>query len=61
MPARFNVNKNKYWKEVVENSDKVVNLIDLCGHEKYLKTTMIGLTTLMPDYAAIIVGSNTGL
>ena len=55
MPARFNVNKNKYWKEVVENSDKVVNLIDLCGHEKYLKTTMIGLTTLMPDYAAIIV------
>jgi len=35
--------------------------LDLCGHEKYLKTTMFGLVGLMPDYAVIIVGANMGV
>ncbi len=35
--------------------------MDLCGHEKYLKTTMFGLTGLMPDYSMIVIGSNMGL
>lgn len=35
--------------------------MDLCGHEKYLKTTMFGLTGLVPDYSMIIVGSNMGV
>ncbi|CAN0539552.1 unnamed protein product, partial [Ectocarpus sp. 12 AP-2014] len=26
------------WAEVVNHSDRSVTLIDLCGHEKYLKT-----------------------
>jgi GTPase len=33
----------------------------LCGHEKYLKTTMFGLVGLMPDYSMIIVGANMGV
>jgi GTPase len=33
----------------------------LCGHEKYLKTTMFGLVGLMPDYAMLIVGANMGV
>lgn len=53
--------KNKYWKEVVENSNKIVTLLDLCGHEKYLKTTMFGLTGLVPDYSMIVVGLNMGI
>ena len=48
IPERFNQNKNKYWKEIVEKSDKIVSLVDLCGHEKYLKTTINGLTGLSP-------------
>lgn len=32
------------WAEVVNHSDRSVTLIDLCGHEKYLKTTVFGLT-----------------
>ena len=32
------------WAEVVNRSDRSVTLIDLCGHEKYLKTTVFGLT-----------------
>jgi hypothetical protein len=43
VPDRFNPNKNKYWKEVVDKSHKVVTFLDLCGHEKYLKTTIFGL------------------
>ena len=35
--------------------------MDLCGHEKYLKTTMLGMVGLFPDYAMIIVGANMGV
>ena len=58
---RFVQNKNKYWAEVVSRSAKFVSLIDLCGHEKYLKTTMLGMVGLVPDYAMIIVGANMGI
>jgi len=61
LPDRFNQNKNKYWHEIVKKSHKVVTLIDLCGHEKYLKTTMFGLVGLAPDYSMIIIGSNMGI
>lgn len=49
------------WHEVMEKSDHTVSLIDLCGHEKYLKTTLFGLTGLMPDYAMLVVGGNMGV
>lgn len=61
IPDRYNPNKNKYWAEVVKNSKKIVTLMDLCGHEKYLKTTMFGLVGLDPDYSMIIVGANMGI
>lgn len=38
-----------------------MTFIDLCGHEKYLKTTMFGLVGLLPDYAMIGVGANMGI
>jgi GTPase len=60
-PDRFVQNKNKYWGEIVKRSKKIVTLIDLCGHEKYLKTTMFGLVGMVPDYSMIIVGSNMGI
>lgn len=49
------------WAEISEKSDQTLSLIDLCGHEKYLKTTLFGLTGLMPDFAFLIVGSNMGV
>lgn len=61
LPERFNQNKNKYWKEVVNNSFKIISLVDLCGHEKYLKTTINGLTGLSPDFGCVVVGANMGL
>lgn len=59
--GRLTEKKNISWKEIVNNSDKLISLIDLCGHEKYLKTTMYGLTALLPDYAMILIGTNMGV
>ena len=61
VPQRFNQNKNKYWKEVVSESSKIISLVDLCGYEKYLKTTINGLTGLSPDFGCVVVGANMGL
>jgi GTPase len=46
---------------VVERSGKIVTFLDLCGHEKYLKTTIFGLVAMVPDYSMIIVGANMGV
>jgi len=40
---------------------KNLTLVDLCGHEKYLKTTLFGITGLFPDYGILIVSANRGL
>lgn len=48
-------------EHVIEKAAKVVNLVDLCGHDKYFKTTVAGLTGQMPDYAAIVISVERGL
>jgi len=53
--------KNKTWQDVGLNSSKIVSMIDLCGHEKYLKTTMLGMVSLVPDYAMIVISANLGI
>lgn len=47
--------------ELATKSHKVVTLYDLAGHEKYLKTTVLGMTRSMPDYACIVVSANNGI
>lgn len=49
------------WADVVNGCDRNVTLIDLCGHERYLKTTVFGLTAMMPDFALLVVGANMGV
>ena len=60
-PERLNASKNQSWAHVATNSKKLVTFLDLCGHEKYLKTTMFGLVGLLPDYCMVIVGANMGV
>jgi len=49
------------WEEHVGRASwKIISLIDLAGHERYLKTTMFGLTGFCPDIAILLVGANTG-
>ena len=43
------------------NKNKYLNFIDLAGHEKYLKTTIKGITGYYIDYAIIVVGANMGV
>ena len=40
---------------------EIIQFVDLCGHEKYLKTTIFGLVGLCPDYAFVVVNANAGL
>jgi GTPase len=51
----------KRWVEVMGDSDRTVSLIDLAGHERYLKTTVFGLTAMRPDAALLVVGANMGV
>lgn len=49
------------WEQICEQAHRIVGFIDLAGHEKYLKTTMFGLTGCAPDYSMLMVGANAGL
>lgn len=49
------------WADVVERATKVITFYDLAGHERYLKTTVFGLTAHAPDYCLVVVGANAGV
>lgn len=49
------------WTKIIEGSSKVLAFIDLGGHEKYLKTTLFGLTGHKPDYVLLVIGANMGI
>ena len=60
-PERVTDNRKATWESVVSRSHKLVTFLDLCGHEKYLKTTIFGLVGLIPDYCMIVIGANMGI
>ncbi|KAI6177385.1 Dgp-1 [Aphelenchoides bicaudatus] len=49
------------WVEISTSASKIITFIDLAGHEKYLKTTIFGLTGYSPDYTMLMVGANMGI
>lgn len=49
------------WSDIVSKSFKIITFYDLAGHEKYLKTTIYGLTSIYPDYCLIMIGANVGI
>ncbi|PIK49104.1 putative GTP-binding protein 1 [Apostichopus japonicus] len=42
------------WMHICESSSKVITFIDLAGHEKYLKTTVFGMTGHAPDFGMLM-------
>ncbi|CAI2354295.1 unnamed protein product [Caenorhabditis sp. 36 PRJEB53466] len=54
-------NHNLDWVQIGQDCSKLVTFIDLAGHEKYLKTTIFGMTGHMPDYTMLMIGSNMGI
>jgi len=47
--------------EVTLKSNKIIRLIDLGGHERYLRTTLKGLLGYEIDYVMLVVGADDGL
>lgn len=43
------------WVKICEKSAKVITFIDLAGHERYLKTTVFGMTGHAPDFGMLMV------
>ncbi|KAG0006673.1 hypothetical protein BGZ65_005329 [Modicella reniformis] len=60
VPALIN-GRNASWEEICGKSAKVLSFIDLAGHERYLKTTVFGMTGCAPDFVMLMVGSNAGI
>ena len=54
---RIRSNKLKGEDEIARSSYRIVTLMDLAGHEKYLKTTIHGVSSGMADYGLILVNS----
>ena len=54
-------NNNVIHIDEEKQTRQIISLIDLAGHEKYLKTTIYGMTGYCIDYGLILVGANMGL
>jgi GTPase len=52
---------NLDWVKICEQSAKVITFIDLAGHEKYLKTTVFGMTGHAPEFSMLMIGANAGI
>lgn len=50
-----NKSKKESWPKIMKETNKLVTFMDLAGHEKYLKTTIHGMSSNHPDYALILV------
>lgn len=57
----LNNSKNLDWETICRLSAKVLTFIDLAGHERYLKTTVFGMTGHAPDFCMLMIGSNMGV
>lgn len=51
-----------YIKQVMpDGGRRILTMIDLCGHERYMRTTMYGITAHPVDYGMVMVGANMGI
>ncbi|ESN96478.1 hypothetical protein HELRODRAFT_107544 [Helobdella robusta] len=49
------------WVKICEKASKIITFIDLAGHERYLKTTVFGMTGHAPDFGMLMIGANAGI
>jgi len=59
--AIVNYENKRDWTEIVNMSSKIISFFDLAGHEKYLRTTILGLSSSYLDLCIIMVGANMGV
>lgn len=56
--AKLNHGIKHEWRDIVNDSQKIVTLFDLAGHIGYLSQTIRGLSGNQLDYAIVVVGAN---
>ncbi|KAJ1912707.1 hypothetical protein H4219_005501 [Mycoemilia scoparia] len=54
-------NRKMSWIDICSKASKIISFSDLAGHEKYLKTTVFGLTSNAPECMLLMVGANAGI
>ncbi|KAI9184300.1 hypothetical protein H9P43_003353 [Blastocladiella emersonii ATCC 22665] len=59
--TRADLPRTAAWDEIAQKSAKMLSLIDLAGHERYLKSAMYGMCGAAPDFGILMVGSNMGV
>lgn len=60
-PSSVNLSsQQQVWESVFPQAAKAITFFDLAGHERYLRTTMFGLSGHAPSYAMLLVGANDG-
>ncbi|MEZ0346633.1 MAG: GTP-binding protein [Infirmifilum sp.] len=47
--------------QIYLSSKKIISLVDVGGHERYLRTALRGVLSKYPDYAMLVVAANSGL
>jgi len=60
-PVNWNLPNPLDEAQIYLSAKKVVSLVDVGGHERYLRTALRGVMSKYPDYAMLVVASNTGL
>lgn len=55
-----NIGRIEAQARIAEKSSKLITFFDLCGHERYFKTTLQGMVGLNPDYLLCTVDANRG-
>jgi len=53
--------ENETPEDICENSTKIIQFIDVPGHQKYLKTTIYGLMGHSPHFAMLVMSANRGI
>jgi len=48
-------------EEICENATKLLTFIDLAGHQRYLRTTLSGLTGYSPHYVMLVISASAGM
>lgn len=56
--VNYSVGISTSWQDIVEMSDKIINLIDLPGNMKYFRSIFFGLSTYQIDGLVIVVDPN---
>lgn len=47
-----------YYPMIFGDKQRIVSLVDLAGHEQYLKTTITGIISSYPEYGIVLIAKN---